>query len=141
VLAKVSFLNAVNSLRDHYREQFKSYFDVYPVIEQDQDTHFNWAIEKFGLKQASSLISAYFAIDDDWIKKQAYPMGIFKKQINKVIASGVKNRRVKMPSYVVAITESGERVTSTIKDVGKVISTCEGRPSLINELEPSLISE
>jgi len=141
VLDRVKFVNSVNNLRDHYINQFKNYFGETPVVESEDDIHLRWAVDKFGIERARDLISAYFTVEDDWYRKQAYPISIFRKQINKVIANGVKNHKIKQPLYQVAITENGTPVHSPDKESCRIIAHAEGGQLTRNNFTPKLVTE
>lgn len=74
-------------LVDLYREVFEQTFGAKPIIAVTEAMDvMTWAVKELGVDQAKRLITTYFRYEDDWVKKQAYPIKLFKTKINEIIA-------------------------------------------------------
>jgi len=112
MLEKVTFLKHVEAFKDCFSLAFEKRFGAKPLLEPEDNVHFNWAIDKLGFEKASELIEIYFSIEDEWIKNQGFPISLFRKQINRVIASSGALNAIERPWYVVGFSENGFPILS-----------------------------
>lgn len=106
------------ALLDIYRDAFKKRFGDFPIIDlQTALEIMKWANETFKFERAKELIRTYLQMNDEWIEQQAFPLEIFKKQINRVIASNGPGHWGE--DWLVGFTETGIAVYSKNRDVLK----------------------
>lgn len=139
MLSQVEHLRHVNVLKDHYIQLFKGLYGRGPIFKEKDQIDFKWAVDVLGIEDAKELMTTYFASPNEWWKTQAYAMGIFRAQINQVIASGVKTHSVKKPVYVVAMTEDGTPVYSTDKNACKFRGESDDGRKTPNPFKPKLV--
>ena len=106
------------ALTEIYKKAFKERFGQDPVIDTATDYPiFEWAINTLTFPRAKELLAAYLGIEDDWIEEQGFPLGIFKKQINRVIVAIGNTGQIPKEWFLVGHSESGVPVVSKNRNI------------------------
>jgi len=106
-----------NDLLNEYDKCFYRKFGSNPVHDSNDVSKvvadFQWMCGTLGKDKAKRMIAAYFALKDEWLIGRAFPPQYIRKNINKILASGVIPRDVPLEKFVVAFTYNGEPVVSS----------------------------
>ncbi|TEB15157.1 Bacteriophage replication protein O [Pelotomaculum sp. FP] len=78
---------AVKNVLLYYAEEFKNKFGEDPVIDWGKDGKIiKDLLKPKSEEQLKAYLDAFFKSTDDWIRQSNYGIGVFKTQINKLIA-------------------------------------------------------
>jgi hypothetical protein len=84
-----------------------------PTPEYEDMTTLRWLAQEYPNGQdAREIITQYLTIDDEWLKKQGYPLRLLKKYITAAILNTESQSQLPKQVWVVAISQSGRPVTS-----------------------------
>lgn len=106
---EVELFRRVQDSVDAYKKAFKELFQAEPDVTDEDKSAMRRLLQrhKFKSSDLKLLIAAYLALEDDWLRKQGFPLRLMEKNFNSIAVS-LGSQAAPKKHYVVAISESGK---------------------------------
>ena len=112
----------VDRLAIYYKEQFSKMFgDKPPNPEYEDLAGIRWLVNEYSSEdKCKRFIQLYLTFDDEWTRKQGYPLRFLKKSITGLLVQNSEPYKENKPVYVVGLVYDGTpQCSNSQKAIGK----------------------